>query len=109
MRLNRLNELKSGEAVFIDANIFLYHFTGVSQDCKEFLRRCEDKDVVGITSLTVLAEVCHRLMVAEAIKRKLIRPQKPTQQLQEKPEIIKELSEYFVQLSSFINTLLLFS
>lgn len=99
----RQNEIKSGETVFIDANIFLYHFTGASKDCKELLKRCEMKDLFGITGFTVFAEVCHHLMIAEAIKRKFINPQKPVAQLQKKPEIIKGLSEYSVQVMNIIN------
>lgn len=99
----KLNELKTGELVFIDANIFLYHFTGASKECKEFLKRCEAKDLLGITGLTVLAEVCHRLMIAEAIKHGLIRPTRPTLQLQKKPEIIKRLSEYSAQITNIMS------
>ena len=99
----RLNELKTGETVFIDSNIFLYHFTGVSKDCKEFLKRCEMQDLLGITGVTILAEVCHRLIIAEAIGRKLIRSKRPTIQLQKKPEIIKGLSEYSAQLLNLMD------
>lgn len=95
-----LNEIKTGESVFIDANIFLYHFTGVSIECREFLKRCEYGDIVGITGLTILAETCHHLMLAEAIKRGYITSSKPTLQLQKKPEIIKKLSEYSAQVMS---------
>ena len=98
----KLNELKTGDSVFIDANIFLYHFTGISNDCKEFLKRCEDKELLGISGITILAEVCHRLMVAEAIKKNLISSQKPAVQLQEKPEIVKKLSEYSTQIMNIM-------
>lgn len=94
----KLTELKSGDTVFIDANIFLYHFTGASKECKEFLKRCEANDLFGVTGVTVMAEVCHRLMIAEAIQQKHITSTKPAQQLQNKPEVIKRLSEYSAQL-----------
>lgn len=94
----RLDELKTGDSVFIDANIFLYHFAGVSKECKEFLKRCEDKDLFGVTGVTILAEVCHQLMIAEAIARKFIRPAKPVLSLQKNPHIIKKLSEYSAQI-----------
>ncbi len=99
----KLSELKTGDYVFIDANIFLYHFTGVSKDCREFLKRCESKDLFGITGLTVIVEVCHRLMLAEAIKHGFIRSTKPTIQLQKKPEIIKRLSEYSAQVMNIMS------
>jgi predicted nucleic acid-binding protein len=93
-----LSQLRSGERVFIDANIFLYHFTGVSEECKEFLKRCEAGDLYGVTGLTVMAEVCHRLMIAEAIRRGLIRSSKPVAQLQRKPEVVRMLSEYSAEI-----------
>ena len=37
----KLDEIKTGSEVFIDANIFIYHFTGVSDECGDFLNRCE--------------------------------------------------------------------
>lgn len=99
----KLSELKTGESVFIDANIFLYHFTGVSCDCKEFLKRCETKDLFGITGLSVLAEVNHRLMIAEAIKCGFITSVRPAIQLEKKFEVIKGLSEYSAQVMNIMN------
>lgn len=98
-----LSELKGGETVFIDANIFLYHFTGASSDCKEFLKRCENGDLFGVTGFTVLAEACHRLMIAEAVKHGVIRPQKPAAQLQKKPQAVKRLSEYAAQIMNMLS------
>ncbi len=95
-----LSEVGTGNFVFIDANIFLYHFAGFSEQCKEFLKRCESRDLFGVTSVTVLAEVCHQLMLAEAIKRKLISSSRPSRQLAQKPQIVKKLSEYSGHLSN---------
>jgi predicted nucleic acid-binding protein len=36
----RLDEIEPGEKCFIDANIFIYHFTGASEECSSFLTRC---------------------------------------------------------------------
>lgn len=99
----KLNELKTQDTVFIDANIFLYHFTGVSYECKEFLKRCEAKDLLGVTSLTVITEVCHHLMIAEAIKEGFVSTARPTVQLQRKPEIVKKLSEYSAQIMNIMD------
>jgi predicted nucleic acid-binding protein len=52
--------------VFIDANIFIYHFGGCSLECKALLERCARRALLGYTSTPVLAEVLHRRMVAEA-------------------------------------------
>ncbi len=45
-----LDQVKSGTRVLIDAPIFIYHFTGTSAECRDFLCRCED-DVVRELSL----------------------------------------------------------
>lgn len=99
----RLNEIPAGRRVFIDANIFIYHFTGASRECLEFFKRCETKDLTGITGLMVLAEVCHQLMIAEAISRSLISPARPVRQLQKRPEIVKQLHVYTGQMSSLLS------
>jgi len=92
----KLNELASGEHVFIDANIFIYHFTGVSNQCSDFLNRCEHKDFIGITSTNVLLEVLHRLMMIEAVKKELITPSNIVKKLQKKPNLVKQLNEYYL-------------
>ena len=29
----KLSEIKAGSEIFVDSNIFIYHFTGVSDEC----------------------------------------------------------------------------
>jgi hypothetical protein len=58
-----LDDLMAGDAVFLDANVFTYHFQphpawGVS--CTRFLHRIENQEIVGFTTIPVLGEVCHR-------------------------------------------------
>lgn len=88
------NEIESGELIFIDANIFIYHFTGKSEESRELLRRCQDGELTGFTSLNVLFEVLHRLMTIEAIEKKLVAPGNIVRKLREKPEVVKQLSDY---------------
>ena len=91
-----LRDINPGTEVFIDSNIFIYHFTGTSDECTEFLSRCEDGEIVGITSVNVLLEVLHRLMMIEAVNKKLVKPPNVLKKLRSKPEKIRELNEYFV-------------
>jgi len=35
-----LAELQNDHNVFIDANVFIYHYGGRSAECKAFLERC---------------------------------------------------------------------
>lgn len=92
----RLDRIESGSRVFIDANIFIYHFTGVSAESSDFLNRCEQGDLAGITSLNVLLEVLHRLMMVEAVIKNLIKPPNIIRKLQKSPEKVKQLNEYFI-------------
>ena len=64
-----LAELHDGDSVFVDANIFIYHFGGHSSQCKAFLERCACRELRGYTSTPILAEVLHRLMIAEGTRQ----------------------------------------
>ncbi|MEK6679882.1 MAG: PIN domain-containing protein [Nitrospirota bacterium] len=90
----KFDELKKGESIFIDANIFIYHFGGQSDECKEILIKCAKGDLKGYTLTSILAEVLHRLMIAEAIEKGYISGRNPVRELKANPEIIKKLSSY---------------
>lgn len=80
--------------MFVDATIFIYHFTGLSRECRELLERCEGGEVEGVTSTTVLAEVAHRLMMIEAVSRRLVEPGNVATKLRAKPAVVRKLSLY---------------
>jgi predicted nucleic acid-binding protein len=56
-----LATIPRGARVFLDAPVFLLHFTGVSPECRELLERCERSEVRGVTSAHVLAQVAGSL------------------------------------------------
>lgn len=89
-----LADFQDGDRVFIDANIFIYHFGGQSAQCKAFLERCARRELLGYTSTPILAEILHRLMVAEAIQRGLVTAKTAVKKLKEKPELVKQLTKY---------------
>jgi len=89
-----LEKVQSGTRVFVDAPIFIYHFTGVSAECRGFLERCERSDVKGVTSVVVLAEVTHRLMMIEALSRGLVTAGNIPRKLREKPDLVRQLHLY---------------
>ena len=76
-----LEEIGSGSDLFIDSNIFIHHFTGASEECSNLLARCEEGETNGLTSVNVLLEVLHRLMMVEAVNKRLVGPQKPFRSL----------------------------
>jgi len=90
-----LSDLKDGSSVFIDANIFVYHFSKESKfnsASSIFLERAEKKEIYGFTSIPIIQEVSHRLMILEAVavlpevKRKDL-----VKYLKEHPDIVKKL------------------
>lgn len=65
-------DLATGDAVFVDANRFTYHFephVRWGSACTQLLQQIENQQLVGYTSSHVIAEVSHRLMTIEAHKR----------------------------------------
>jgi len=64
-----LSDLEDGSSVFVDANIFIYHFSKGSKlnpACSNFLERIEGGKIHGFNSVTVIQEVAHRMMIVEA-------------------------------------------
>ena len=80
--MNTVADLLSGSSVFI---IFIYHFGGQSTDCRILLERCARRELRGYSSTSVLAEVLHRLMVAEAIEKQLVTAKTAVKRLKSRP------------------------
>lgn len=58
-----------GTAVFVDANILVYHLTAhaiLGSACTGLVQRIEQNTLSGLTATHVLSEVTHRLMLIEA-------------------------------------------
>jgi len=72
MAVDRLANLPAGADVFLDANVFIYSFGGQSNECRDLLRRCATEEIFGVTTLEVINEVTHRLMLAEAVAKGII-------------------------------------
>src|SRR5437667_2131735 len=74
--------------IFLDSTIFIYHATGASPECRRLLERCEAGDVTGVTSVVVLAEAGHRLMMIEAAAGGLVRGTDVVKELRAKPAVV---------------------
>lgn len=85
------DDLQPGDQIFLDANIFVYHFLGLSADCRQLLSRCHQGTLQGLTASFVVAEVLHRLMTAEAVARGLITSSQVVKKLRERPDIVRQL------------------
>ncbi len=89
-----LSEIPQGEMVVLDANIVIYSVRNVSRQCRQIFRRCAEQDLSCIMSSQQIAEVMHRLMIAEALDNKWISGSNPARKLSEKPDRIKALHRY---------------
>src|SRR5713101_7092119 len=66
------DDLQNGDAVFLDANTLIYHFTNhpkYGPACTRLVERIELKELQGFTSSHCLADVAHRVMTIEALGR----------------------------------------
>lgn len=92
-----LSGIPSGSQIFIDANIFIYHFGSdgaLADACTEFLLRVENRDVRAFTSTIILAEVLHRLMIVEAIEKYGPPLKGMVKYLKEHPDVVMGLEKY---------------
>lgn len=90
-----MTDIPSGERVFVDANVLIYHFTAQSDECSTLLQRIERGELEGSTGQTVVLEVAHRLMIFEAIEQGLGEGSRSAARLSRRPELTRRLSKYF--------------
>jgi predicted nucleic acid-binding protein len=92
-----INSLPAGAQALVDANIFIYYLGGLSADCKAFLRRVALGEVEAHITTTIVAEVLHRRLVAEAIAKGLISSGQPLKKLKANPAVIPLLADYITE------------
>jgi predicted nucleic acid-binding protein len=90
-----LTEISSGARVYVDANIFILHFAGQSDDCSQFLERLERGDVHGVTGPVTALEIAHRLMILEAFEQGVPLRPNPAARLARQPDVVRRLSKYY--------------
>lgn len=64
-------DLVAGDSVLVDANTFAYHFAPdpvLEPPCSQLLKRIENRELLGFTSVHLLGEVAHKMMTIEANK-----------------------------------------
>lgn len=93
----RLDEIESGATVFIDANIFVYHFSegsAFNKSCADFLLKIENAEIHGITSAVTVLEAAHRLMMVEASTSLNVETKNLPKYLKQHPDIAKQLLKH---------------
>jgi predicted nucleic acid-binding protein len=97
--------IPTGATVFIDANIFYYHFVslpGLSIACKDFLHRIEQGDLTGVTATVVLAEAQHKVMLAEAVQKSGLSAQGLVRRLMQTTGLLAGLSHHRIVPSTVV-------
>ena len=96
-----LAQIPDGEWVAIDTNILIYANQGQSADCIAFLRRCASGMLQGLVPLPMVAELVHTLMLIEARENKWIDKQNPSRALASRPDLVRRLIRYEIQVREF--------
>ena len=87
----RLADFPAGDVLFIDANCLLYHFLSTHPSCTFTVHRAELGLIRLCTSLTVLGEVRHKLMILEASRAFGLHPSRVRAYLRRHPGQIRLL------------------
>ena len=93
-----LSDLEDGSSIFVDSNIFIYHFSRKSKfnpASTNFLERIEKKEIIGVTSTLVVQEATHRLMIMDAATNiRDIKSKDLVKYLKAHPGIVKKLVDH---------------
>jgi predicted nucleic acid-binding protein len=86
--------LTRGDALFVDANVFVFHFAPdplLGASCTQLLQRIDQQELVAYTSRSILCEVAHRLTTLEARTRLGWSAGKVVQRLKQNPGAFQSL------------------
>jgi predicted nucleic acid-binding protein len=89
-----LPTLPAGEEILIDANVIVYAIGQRSRQCAELIGRTMRGEVVGFSTVEIINDACHRLMLSEAAGRGLI-ARANASNLKGKPQVVRQLGAYW--------------
>jgi predicted nucleic acid-binding protein len=92
--------LPAGTPCLVDANIFIYHLADLSAECSDFIGRIGRYEVQAFVTTTIIAEVLHRRMMAEALVKGLITPGQPLKKLKANSNVIAGLVDYVTEIQN---------
>jgi predicted nucleic acid-binding protein len=99
--------LVPGDVVFVDANIFVYHFAPdpvLQAPCGQLLQRIENREIQAFTSTHVLAEAAHRLLTLEARTRFQWSSGKVVQRLKQNPSSLQQFTQFRTALEHVVQS-----
>lgn len=73
-----LISLPKGTNVFVDTNIFFFHYCGRSVTCTAFMKRIAAGEIVAYVNTEILSDLLHKLMLQEAYQKGCIRESRAT-------------------------------
>jgi predicted nucleic acid-binding protein len=89
-----LDDIRNGSLCVADTNVLLYAEQGISKQCQRFLRRSGTGDIIIQLPQTVWHEICHKLMLAEAMMTGKITGSPLALKLARKPDVVRGLGLY---------------
>ena len=92
-----LTKQPRGISVFVDANVLVYHFAQMpplTEVCKAFFERVSRLEIRAFTSAHVVADVIHRIMLAEAIATLGLASRDAVSYLKSHSDAVKQLQWY---------------
>lgn len=95
--MKHLPAIPVGSKMFVDTNIFVFYYTKhkyllpVSRD---FLKRASIGEIQGFTSVLVVAELTHRILVTEAKEKLNISSQNAVAYLATHPDFVRQLKQH---------------
>lgn len=98
--IGHLKDIPKGTRIFVDANIFVYHFILIpsfsdrSQFCSQLLKQIEQGEIAGFCSTATVAEAVHKVMMTEAVVKLGMSPKGLPHRLQEQPDKFSQLTDY---------------
>ena len=98
------SEIASDARLYIDANIFVYHFAEASDECTSLILRCGQGGIRAFTGTHVLLEVAHKVMMTEAVDKGLVTPGNVPRKLKRRPELASQLNGHSDAIRFILNS-----
>jgi predicted nucleic acid-binding protein len=84
--------MERGSTCVLDTNVMINAHQGASAQAASVLKRCASAEITGILPSIVWEELCHKLMVAEAVAAGHVAGPNPSRKLAERPELVRGLA-----------------
>lgn len=94
MNPSSLDDIRRGSFCVVDTNVLLYAEEEASIQAQRFIQRIARQEITGTLPQTVWQELCHKLMLAEALALGVASSSRPAQKLAGNREAVQRLGLY---------------